>query len=204
VEISSFEIRQRLGRNGQNSRFGRPSGKASYHRKNGAKRLRLGVGASSFPQAALTQLPMTVMIGQSSWVNMHASVSKLMVALVLAQAVSGWCCHRPCHCLDGEIAEASQDAKEVGSHECCHDDHLVLNASSHCQCHECQGFCTYVAGAKLQIVRPHTATGLDVAAMTADAAQTQRAVAQWSQISAASVHPGPPVRLHLLHQSLLI
>jgi hypothetical protein len=137
---------------------------------------------------------------------MQAFVSKLMAILVLSQAVSGWCCHRPCHCLDGEAAESSADAFECCGHsDCCHDGHesLVPNASSHCQCHECQGFCTYVPGAKLQIARPHTMVGLDAIATT-DAVQTQLSATQWSQISATSVHLGPTLRLHLLHQSLLI
>jgi hypothetical protein len=138
---------------------------------------------------------------------MQAFVSKLMAILVLSQAVSGWCCHRPCHCLDGEAAESSADAFDgCGHSDCCHDDHesLILNASSHCQCHECQGFCTYVSGAKLQIARPHTAVGFDAALTTAAAAQTQLAATQWSQTTATRVHLGPPLRLHLLHQSLLI
>jgi hypothetical protein len=130
-----------------------------------------------------------------------------MAILVLAQAVSGWCCHRPCHCLAGEVAEFSADAFDVCGHsECCHDEHesLILNASSHCQCHECQGFCTYVPGAKLQIARPHTTVWLDAVATNDAAAQTQLVATQSSQISAASVHLRPPLRLHLLHQSLLI
>lgn len=137
---------------------------------------------------------------------MQAFVSKLMAILVLSQAVSGWCCHRPCHCSAGEAAEISLTEIGICGHsECCHDDHegLILNASSHCQCHECQGFCTYVTGAKLQIARSHTMIGLDAVATT-DAAQAQLAATQWWQISAASVHLGPPLRLHLLHQSLLI
>jgi hypothetical protein len=139
---------------------------------------------------------------------MQALVSKLMVALVLAQAVSGWCCHRPCHCLDDEAAENSlAGIDDCGHDECCHDEvHAAsaFHASSHCQCHECLGFCTYVAGAKLQIARPHTMVGLDALATNAAATHTQLAASQWSHFSPASVHFGPPVRLHLLHQSLLI
>jgi hypothetical protein len=139
---------------------------------------------------------------------MQAFVSKLMAVLLLSQAVSGWCCHRPCHCLEGEGSEVSlAGIDDCGHDECCHEEaHAAsaFHASSHCQCHECLGFCTYVAGAKLQIVRPHATAGLDALATNAAAVQSQLAATQWSQLSPASVHLGPPMRLHLLHQSLLI
>jgi hypothetical protein len=139
---------------------------------------------------------------------MQALVSKLMVGLVLAQAVSGWCCHRPCHCLDGEAAEISlAGIDDCGHDECCHEDaHAAsaFHASSHCQCHECLGFCTYLSGAKLQIARPHTIVGPDAIATTIGTSQTQLAATHSSQLSSAIIHLGPPVRLHLLHQSLLI
>jgi hypothetical protein len=134
---------------------------------------------------------------------MQAFVSKLMITLVLAQAVSGWCCHRPCHCLEGEAAEASS---EITACDCCHDEsHAVaaLHAATHCQCHECLGFCTYVARAKSQVLRPAAASVFDLVATIPGPANTR-----WSlELRAGSREPdllGPPVRLHLLHQSLLI
>src|SRR5262249_42945648 len=136
----------------------------------------------------------------------QAFASKLMAALVLAQAVSGWCCHRPCHCLDGEVAELSSIGIEgLAQSQCCHDDHvgLVLNASSPCQCHECHGFCTFVTGSKQQIAQPNTGAALDTIATNSASDQTQFN-AEWSQVPAASTHLVPPLRLHLLHQSLLI
>jgi hypothetical protein len=146
---------------------------------------------------------MTVMIGRNSGIMMQAFVSKLMVTLVLAQAVSGWCCHRPCHCLEGEAAEVSS---ETSACDCCHDDNhdvLALHATSHCQCHECLGFCTFVAGAKSQVVRPEAASGFDLAATTPRPATTRLGMEQGAA-SGESNHLAPPVRLHLLHQSLLI
>lgn len=137
---------------------------------------------------------------------MRSFVSKLMAVLVLTQAVSGWCCHRPCHCSEGDVAEASLTTAEVGDHEdCCHHEHetLVLNASSHCQCHECQGFCTYLVGAKSHLVRSHMALGFDFVATNSDASLTQLSVERATGTS-EPIHLGPPVRLHLLHQSLLI
>ncbi|HEY4232048.1 MAG TPA: hypothetical protein VGM76_01350 [Lacipirellulaceae bacterium] len=133
---------------------------------------------------------------------MQAFVSKLMVGLVLAQAISGWCCHRPCHCLDGEAADV---CAELTADECCHNDHstLTLHASAHCQCHECLGFCTYVAAAKSQLVRPQTSFGFDLAAANPGLANTQWSVEQRAG-NRESDQLGPPVRLHLLHQSLLI
>jgi hypothetical protein len=137
---------------------------------------------------------------------MQAFVSKLMAVLVLAQAASGWCCHRPCHCLDGDVAEASLTTSDVCGHdECCHDDHetLVLNASSHCQCHECQGFCTYLAGAKSHLVRSQMELGFGFLATNSDVSHVQLSVERAAATS-EPIHLGPPVRLHLLHQSLLI
>jgi hypothetical protein len=133
---------------------------------------------------------------------MQAFVSKLMVGLVLAQAVSGWCCHRPCHCLESEAAQVST---AVTGDECCCGDHttLTVHASSHCQCHECLGFCTYVAAAKANFARPQAAFGLDLVAVNPGLASTQLSVEQGAG-NRESVQLGPPVRLHLLHQSLLI
>jgi hypothetical protein len=136
---------------------------------------------------------------------MQAFVSKLMVGLVVAQAVSGWCCHRPCHCLEDEVAEVSHAAPIESSIECCHDDHdsAAVHFEPHCQCHQCLGFCTYVGSAKAQVARPFSVLGpVPLAAIsTADRVQLSAERGAGSRELAAF---GPPVGLHLLHKSLLI
>jgi hypothetical protein len=145
---------------------------------------------------------MTVMIRQYNWIIMQAFVSKLMVGLVLAQAVSGWCCHRPCHCLEDEVADVSHTELD----ECCHDDHdsATVHFESHCQCHECFGFCTYVGSTKTHVARQLVACVHDVTATSPSLESARPASARLWHFAAASVDIGPPVGLHLLHKSLLI
>ena len=132
---------------------------------------------------------------------MQAFAAKLMMGLVLVQAVSGWCCHRPCHCLDGDLAEACGIAEECSLR---HIDHAALSvtATSHCQCHECQGFCTYVAAAKSHVARPQLTAS--AAASVPAAGRCELNIARGTHDRLASLESGPPVGLHLLHRSLLI
>ena len=135
---------------------------------------------------------------------MQAFVSKLMAALLVAQAVSGWCCHRPCHCLDGEFAEAMAAVEDCDHARCYHDhDRVAFNAAPHCQCHECQGFCTYVTSAKSQVARSVSDFGSVLATATVDLSHPQLTLAEAAR-SGEPIQLEPPVRLHLLHQSLLI
>jgi hypothetical protein len=138
-----------------------------------------------------------------------------MATLLVAQAVSGWCCHRPCHCLVGndveakllesEYSEASPPATPHDDHTGCHHDHngLIVSAVPHCQCHECQGFCTYVANAKLHVARSLADFRPVLATAIVDSSLLQLAPADDGRTSELC-QPEPPVRLHLLHQSLLI
>ena len=108
---------------------------------------------------------------------MQAFVSKLMAVLVLTQAVSGWCCHRPCHCSDGDVAEVSLATTEVCGHEdCCHDDHESFGPKRlvALPVPRMPGL-LHVRGWReaRNLLRSHMALGLDVVATNSDAAQTQ-------------------------------
>jgi hypothetical protein len=69
---------------------------------------------------------------------------------------------------------------------------------------ECRGFCTFVPAPKTQIDSPQDHVALDVVADDVALLDGEvPSVVSWELLGASHDH-APPVRLHLLHQLLLI
>ena len=66
---------------------------------------------------------------------------------------------------------------------------------------ECQGICTYLVPQKVQIDSPQAFAPFDLVAIVAD---TQIASAARWELACCQIEIEPPLRLHLLHQTLLI
>lgn len=133
---------------------------------------------------------------------MHAILSSLMAALLFVYAAFGCCWHHApsTRCYEG-LAQASQPVK------CCKHHHDSDNKlpQNPCKSHgECQGVCTYIVPQKVQIDSAHVLAPLDLVASVSVLTDAQIAPAARWELARFQVDLEPPLRLHLLHQSLLI
>jgi hypothetical protein len=129
---------------------------------------------------------------------MRAFFSSLLCASLLIHAVLGCCCH--------DIHDAAADGGTLASLtavDCCHDHDGPHGPHTPCKGHpNCHGLCHY-----LPVQKPNfdKCLGHVVIDFSSDAYATTG-----SQVFASSIAPGscefcgPPVRLHLFHQILLI
>ena len=132
---------------------------------------------------------------------MNALLAKLMTALLLFQAVTGWCCHRPCS--DG--AE-SVVAVHTAQHDCCHSSKHSgpqSPANSPCDCGDCLGFCTFVSERPAELKASELLS--TVAALTAfvDCERFVESSLFESRFAGRDC-AALSLRLHLLHQVLLV
>jgi hypothetical protein len=160
-----------------------------------------------FPQGRLTLLPITAMIVMDRTnERMRAFSSILMAGLLTIQAVSGWCWHpaRDCAGLEASTAPAEWTVK------CCDGDckgaHDGEPSQSPCKCRlECSGVCTFVPPEKTQVdANPQPANGFDQLAVSTALADSQAVPTNWTQVFCGTSELQSPLRLHLLHQILLI
>lgn len=136
---------------------------------------------------------------------MHIVLSSLMAALLGIHAFFGCCWHHGHRC-----AECTPSATQVAQPaKCCHH-HQGTDEKQHgkqtpCKCFlECHGVCIYVPSQKVQLDSPELIVPLDfVAVLTAFSDMQQASTAPW-EISRGPTAVSPPLRLHLLHQILLI
>jgi hypothetical protein len=144
--------------------------------------------------------------GEPNWLNdlesspllelklMRAVFSSLVAASLLIHAAIGCCWHHP-HNDDDTCCDDSQ----TGSH---HDSEQGGHSHGPCKDH-CQGTCHYLPVQKSQVDKITVHSLLDFAAIVPATCEVPFA----SQLRASRTHESaaePPVRLHLLHQILLI
>ena len=142
---------------------------------------------------------------------MRALVSYCMATWLLAVTVCGWCCHAPFVCA-AELANqtsppnsaALNDEHECACHTCKPTPTGKRTPGTPCKCpHECLGLCK-----TLPKPRSTIEFKLSVAALAIDAIVPLPIDSHGASFrSAGSSHLadcGPPLRLHLLHQLLLV
>jgi hypothetical protein len=138
---------------------------------------------------------------------MRAIVSNITAAMLLIHAMVGCCRHHECHAAscDGALE------KVCPTDGCCHRNHPPCDRPTErphrpANCtFGCQGVCTYVPPEKTLVEKPHSTIALDF--LPADPA-----LADSSLVTAGSLWestdcgpaPGLPLRLHLMHQILLV
>jgi hypothetical protein len=131
---------------------------------------------------------------------MRAVFSSLVALSLLMHAALGCCRHA-----DGQRC-ASALASAQTSDECAHHhdvgDHPGQPTDEPCSGHHCDGLCNYLPIQKSQLDDLKLQLPLDLAIISPAACDMQ-AVAVHEKVYCESV-PEPPVRLHLLHQILLI
>ena len=92
---------------------------------------------------------------------------------------------------------------------CCQHDNRATDGDESsdgpCRCRlECQGVCTYLPPQKAQIDPPHLSIPFDLPAPPSASADAHFASAWRGEFASGPIEPRPPLRLHLLHQILLI
>ena len=125
-----------------------------------------------------------------------------MAVWLVMQVMTGWCCRRPC--LE-ESHQAEAHVQKVAC--CCHDCDETTSPSlptQPCHCNECHGFCTYLppdrfSADELQLVGAFELIAASSAGLTA-----QIDSADWFVTHCQYSPTPPPLKLHLLHQILVI
>ena len=135
---------------------------------------------------------------------MAAFIYKLMACLLLFQAVTGWCCHRPCP-KDGTCAPSAACAKSTNcghQHRECREQQ---QPEAPCEHDDCQGYCQYVPVSPLELdltrilLTPHFfLAGVPAVDLVKSAIVTERMTIEEGE----AIHE--PLRLHLMNQILLV
>ena len=127
---------------------------------------------------------------------MHAVLSKLMASLLLVQSLSGWCCHRP-----GSANLALPMSQVIAGCPHCCQPRPAQPPAFPVKCQECFGVCTYVPPQKAQFDSPQLVVPANIvpAVVAADLSLASRN----TQLGGPS-ELEPPLRLHLMHQILLV
>jgi hypothetical protein len=135
---------------------------------------------------------------------MRTVVASLMVAVLAAQTVFGCCWHHAHWHLHGDrsLARAAPPVK------CCqHHQHESESQPPQEPCHnhdQCQGLSTFLLPQKVQIDASQCVASLDLPVIIPDQANGQvGSMFSWEVVGCSHTIE-PPVRLHLLHQTLLI
>jgi len=134
---------------------------------------------------------------------MHATFSGLMAAWMFVLAVSGWCCHPPSFCAHAEQTVA------VDTAECCkhHDSkhHTEDEPAAPCKDRtKCQGACIYLPTEKTEFDCNQVMASIHFLATDLPCEVSQVAVLFLWERTGDRGRLEPPLRLHLLHQVLLI
>src|SRR5262245_49976148 len=125
---------------------------------------------------------------------MQPFVSILMAAVLIIHAAFGCCWHHAHSC----VPKASMSVTCCNHHD--HDDHRQPGESEL----DCEGTCQYVAPEKLRLDDPSLAAWAQLVAPPVTFAGRPIDAATRIGKPPCPIDSGPPLRLHLLHQWLLI
>lgn len=132
---------------------------------------------------------------------MRAVLSILLAFLLLAQATFGLCWHKVDDCANCSSRPA------VCSAECCENEADGLSSDNPAEpagCRlECRGFCTYLPTQSTKVDMGDQ-PALDFVADIASLVDGKLASSPSWEHLVADINHAPPLRLHLLHQLLLI
>ena len=141
---------------------------------------------------------------------MRAIVCNLMSALLLVHALIGCCRHREHNAAQHERIEAAQASATACCHHghgCCGDETKQAPAPCHCKL-ECRSLCIYLPTEKCVVDAGDLRLSIDFAlnhhGEFASAAIESMAASSFWEYARAYDDTEPPVRLHLLHQIILV
>jgi hypothetical protein len=134
---------------------------------------------------------------------MQALFSSLVAASLLIHAAIGCCWHHSHNglCADDRQCQPTSDAC-AHHHGCCNGQHDQPTQEP-CGGHQCHGLCNYLPIQKSQVDDLKLQLPLDFAAILPATCDMQ-GVAVHHAVGCSKAACEPPVRLHLLHQILLI
>ena len=134
---------------------------------------------------------------------MRAIFSSLVAASLLIHAAVGCCRHHADldACVGDQAADYACDVDADHHHDC--DEQHGQPADQPCGGHHCHGLCNYLPVQKSQLDDLKVKLPLDFVALLPAACDVQVVALHHAECLSESV-AGPPVRLHLLHQILLI
>lgn len=133
---------------------------------------------------------------------MQALHCNLMACLLLIQAVTGWCCYS-----SSAIAHARVPKVVAETNACCRQCEKRAprpQPLKPCKCDECLGICTYLPVEKATVDRSELVIPLDVIVIDSALIGTDNRCTTTAKWPCEHSKPAPALRLHLLHQSLLI
>lgn len=132
---------------------------------------------------------------------MRAVSTILMVSLLLIQALSGWCWHAARDRTGLETSVATVKSCDGD----CEDASEEEPSQDPCKCRlECSGICTFVPPEKTLADAPQLVVGFDHLAIYPVLAGSQAVIGFWTEVARGPSDLERPLRLHLLHQILLI
>ena len=136
---------------------------------------------------------------------MHAVLYSSMAALLGIHAFFGCCWHHAHRC-EQCPPSATQVAQQP---KCCHHhqgtDEKQNGKKTPCKCFlECYGVCAFLPSQKVQLDSPELIVPLDSVAVLPAFSDMQLLAASPWEVSRGPTAVSPPLRLHLLHQILLI
>lgn len=134
---------------------------------------------------------------------MRAIFSSLMTVWMAILTMSGWCCHPLVGCAHDQNPSASASPK-IGCCKHC-QSREGRESTVPCKCRTgCQGICVYLPSQKIQLDSERVLASFDIAAIISsnEESQVQSALCWARGCDSASFEP--PLRLHLLHRTLLI
>jgi len=157
----------------------------------------------SFPQVDLTREPINGRI-KCVGVFMREVFTRLMAAWIFVLAVSGWCCRPPFACAQADSAPSVSQTVAC-CQRCGREGHRESEPTAPCKGQsECHGVCVYVPAQKAQLDTKPVLSAIDFIAIAPPLTDSQIAAAlAWEQLG-DPLRFEPPLRLHLVHQVLLI
>src|SRR6267142_2333810 len=133
---------------------------------------------------------------------MQAVLSISTAATLFIHAVFG-CCWPHVHSRDHAITAAIAQPVSCCKHHYHGSDDRQQEKPRKCTV-ECEGTCNYLVPQKVQIDAPQTVALFDLIAAVPAVADVQAALARFWALGCSPQESAPPLRLHLLHQLLLI
>jgi hypothetical protein len=130
---------------------------------------------------------------------MQAVLCKTMAALLFVHAAFGCCWQR--------ANVWNQCASAPQRHACCKHEggqsHQDQQPTKPCK-QECQGVCTYLRAEKVQIDASQVVAPFEFVAFSPTLAGSRLSTVKFWEVAGSPSGSEPPLRLHLLHQILLI
>jgi hypothetical protein len=136
---------------------------------------------------------------------MQAVFSNLLAGLLLIQALTGWCDRSPHTCVScGPVAADLVQTDDCCRHDACPVGETESPIDSCPSKSECHGICIYMPSQETRLDTTQVALPVSfMAAMPATADAEIVASLSLDTLSHSAIAE-PPVRLHLLHQIILI